>query len=420
MDNRLYWVWLSLACTPGSNVFKKLIDEFSVPENIYAQCERGLSKVISRRNSDFSRLMDKRLERAEEILNFCTSKGVGIVTYGDEIYPDALKQIDNPPVLLYYRGVFPNFKMITPIAIVGTRSLSDYGRKNAFIVARDLAKSGATIVSGMAMGIDGVALAGALSADMPAVAVIGSGIDVCYPSQHINLARQIVKYGCVITEYPPHTPPIGSNFPVRNRLISALSIATLVIEGKERSGAMITARHAKEQGKPVFAFPGSVGNKNSEASNLLIKNGANLFTSADDVIAILEKSYMGKLNPFKLDTESVDIMKYLSEYKVSCVVPNESVFSVPRRAKSTGTVSANPSAVKKETKEIDDAELLKRGIDKRLLSLYKMIPLNESIDMNSLIGESFTLKEVMQGILKLEMMRFVTVLPGDRVKRTHN
>ncbi len=421
MRKRLYWIWLSLCCTPGSDTFAKLLGKFSTPEEIYQQDSNSLASVISSKNADYNALLDKDTSRAEEILEFCSSKGVGILTYDDEKFPKSLKSISTPPVLLYYRGVLPDFSKNFCISIVGTRSLSDYGRKNAFSVARDLAMTGATIVSGMAIGIDGVALAGALSADCPTIAVIGSGIDVCYPSQHQFLAREIVKSGCVFTEYPPGTPPSGKNFPIRNRIISGLSVATLVIEGRERSGAIITARCAKEQGKRVFALPGNVGNSNSEASNLLIRNGAGLFTAATDIILALEKDFVGKLNPCKLSYDKVDMFHYLTEYRVSCVAPSDSIFCPPRSKPKP--ISADKAGKKEENITIPKDSIPEStvetapSVDAKTLALYKKIPISGEILVNSLIDETHSLKDVMQGLLKLEMLKFVTMLPGDRVSR---
>jgi DNA processing protein len=277
------------------------LSKFTDAEEIYRADESGLRGAIDRRASDRSALLNKDLTKAEEILEFCRSKRVGVVTYADPTYPDALRKIPNPPVLLYYRGVWHDFNSGGFYsAIVGTRSVSDYGRKNTFVIARDLARAGATVVSGMAIGIDGVALAGALSVNAPTVAVIGSGIDVCYPAQHITLAREIVKRGCVITEFAPGTPPNRFNFPKRNRIISGLSAVTLVMEGRENSGALITARCAQEQGRIVYALPGNVSSPTSEVTNLLLKNGARALVSADDIVRDFETEYHGKLNPFKL------------------------------------------------------------------------------------------------------------------------
>ena len=271
MNSLVYWIWLSLSCTPDTPTFSKLISSFDTPEEIYSASDREIRACVGSRASDCSRLVDKDLTRAEEIYNFCTSKGVGILTYSDDNFPISLKNIPTPPVLLYYRGILPDFSRGFRCAVVGTRSLSDYGRKNAFNLGFDLASAGATVVSGMAIGIDGVALAGALAAGGTTIAVIGSGIDVCYPAQHKKLAREIVKRGCVFTEYAPGTAPDKINFPRRNRLISGLCAVTVVVEGRERSGTLITARHAMSQERAVYAVPGNINDPGSQVTSLLLK-----------------------------------------------------------------------------------------------------------------------------------------------------
>ena len=416
MDKLLYWIWLSLACTPGSSTFLSLMSKFSDAEEIYRADEYGLRGAIDRRASDRSALLDKDLKRAEEILDFCTSKRVGIVTYADPTYPDALRKIPNPPVLLYYRGVWQDFNSGGFYsAIVGTRSVSDYGRKNTFTIARDLARAGATVVSGMAIGIDGVALAGALSVNAPTVAVIGSGIDVCYPAQHITLAREIVKRGCVITEFAPGTPPNRYNFPKRNRIISGLCAVTLVMEGRENSGALITARCAQEQGRVVYALPGNVGSPTSEVTNLLLKNGARALVSADDIVRDFETEYHGKLNPFKLAEKSpVDMGLVLSEYKVAATAPSDNIFE----HKSARTKSEKPKAAAAEAKVTSpEPPSVMPNFDKETLALYKRIPLEGDIHIESLVDCDHDLRSIMKVLLKLEMGHFVVMLPGERVKR---
>ena len=416
MDKLLYWIWLSLACTPGSSTFLSLMSKFSDAEEIYRADENGLRGAIDRRASDRSALLDKNLKRAEEILDFCTSKKVGIITYEDLAYPDALRKIPNPPVLLYYRGVWQDFNSGGFYsAIVGTRSVSDYGRKNTFTIARDLARAGATVVSGMAIGIDGVALAGALSVNAPTVAVIGSGIDVCYPAQHITLAREIVKRGCVITEFAPGTPPNRYNFPKRNRIISGLCAVTLVMEGRENSGALITARCAQEQGRVVYALPGNVGSPTSEVTNLLLKNGARALVSADDIVRDFETEYHGKLNPFKLAEKSpVDMGLVLSEYKVAATAPSDNIFE----HKSARTKSEKPKAAAAEVKVTSpEPPSAMPNFDKETLALYKRIPLEGDIHIESLVDCDHDLRSIMKVLLKLEMGHFVVMLPGERVKR---
>lgn len=425
MNELVYSVWLSLATTPGGESFGKLVSRFHTPENIYSADDGAIAAVIGSSSRDYKALVDKDLERAGEIVDFCTRKQVGILTYFDPRFPSSLKRIKNPPVLLYYRGKLPDFDGGVFISVVGTRRPTSYGRTNTFKIARDLALSGATVVSGMAVGIDGVALAGAISAGMPTVAVIGSGIDVCYPKSHVRLAREIVKLGCVMTEYAPGTQPDRHNFPTRNRIISGLSAATVVMEGSEKSGALITARRAKEQERAVYAFPGSVGNRNSEASNLLIKNGAKLITCADDVIRDFGECKPMLLNPFKLlDAPSVKIHDVLCEYKVSCVAVDDEVFALKRKRgekseKREASTTAEP--VEKESNSEADAAKAEASVqssfDKQTLELYKRIPIGDGCAIERLMCEGCGVREVMQGLLKLEIGGFVTMLPGERVKR---
>ncbi len=417
MNELLYTIWLSLSCTPGAETFSKLLERFDTPLDVYNADETQIAACISSRSKDYNSLIDKSLDRANEIFDFCKTKHVGLLSYFDRSYPSMLKEIKNPPVLLYYRGIVPEFDREFSIAMVGTRKISQYGRKNTFTVAHDLARSGAIIVSGMAIGIDGVAMAGAISAGKPTVAVIGSGIDVCYPPQHLRLAREIVKRGCVLTEYAPGTRPNGYNFPVRNRIISALSQATLVMEGGDRSGSLITARHAREQERAVYAFPGNVGNDGSEASSLLIKNGAKLFTSADDILRDFEIRSRGKLDPFKLTSPAaVDMYSVLRELEVSCVAPNDDVFFASRTQRTKEAAKLNVE----ENKTVDHKALEQKvlgSLGGSLQSLYKRIPTEGDIAVEELVNDDHPLREVMQGLLTLEISKFVTMLPGDRVKR---
>lgn len=416
VDKMIYWIWLSLACSPSGSSFGRLIKEFDDPKDIYEAEGRRISSIIGFRNSDRSALEDKSLDRAEEILHFCRKHKVGLLPYSDERYPDLLRQIENPPVLLYYRGILPDFDRCFTVAAVGTRALSDYGRKNAFRISYDLASAGATVVSGMAIGIDGVAMAGAIAAGGATVAVIGSGIDVCYPPQHLRLAREIVKRGCVITEFAPGTQPSKFNFPKRNRIISGLSRATVVFEGAERSGALITARCAKEQGRAVYALPGNVGTRTSQLSNLLIKNGAKICTSAEDVLRDFGDAYRGVINPFLLkDRAMVDMMSSLTEYGVCAVCPGDDIFEAPRPRKSREKVNLGiePPAPPEVTEPVP----VPADFDKRALSVYKRIPASGSCSLESLVDENMNLREVMKCLLKLEMGGFIVMLPGEAVAR---
>lgn len=414
MDNLVYWIWLSLACTPDSSTFAKLKAKFEDAKDIYDAGDREIRSVVGAKVSDCSSLVNKSLDKATEIYKFCTEKGVGILTYNDEKFPESLRNIPTPPVLLYYRGHLPDFSKGFRCAIVGTRSLSDYGRKNAFKLGYDMGSAGATVVSGMAIGIDGVAMAGAIASGATTVAVIGSGIDVCYPSVHLTLARAIVKKGCVLTEYAPGTKPDKFNFPRRNRLISGLCPATVIVEGKESSGSMITARHAKAQGREVFAFPGNVGSDGSQSTNLLIKNGAHLCTGAEDIIGRFEKEYPGVLNPFLLkEKPEVNMFDVLRELSVSALTPNDDIYSIPKVKKEKVVKEASKPKVVEEENLLPEMPVF----DADLLKLYKKIPMNGECAVESLADETTDLRTVMKLLLKLEMGRFVIMLPGERVKR---
>ncbi len=422
MDNLVYWIWLSLACTPDSATFAKLLGSYDNAEDIYNASEREIRACVGHNASDCTALNNKDTTKAEAIYNFCKTKGVGIVTYNDEAFPESLRDIPTPPVLLYYRGKLPDFNDGFRCAIVGTRSLSEYGRNNAFRLGYDLGCAGATIVSGMAIGIDGVAMAGALSAGASTIAVLGSGIDVCYPAVHLKLAREIVKNGCVITEYAPGTKPERYNFPRRNRLISGLAAVTVVVEGKESSGAMLTARHAKAQGRPLYAFPGNVGNDGSQSTNLLIKNGAKLCTAADDIVRDFEMIYHGRLNPFMLKEKMpVDMTEVLKTYQVSAVTPTDDIFIVPKIKKTSKKETAKKDIDDLEKTETDDNtdNLLPDmpDFDSEMLKMYKKIPPHTECSVDSLTDEEYDLRAVMKLLLKLEMSHFIVMLPGDRVKR---
>ena len=419
MDNLLYWIWLSLACTPGTSTFASLLTKFSNAEEIYAADEYSLRGVIGNRISDRSALLKKDLTKAKEILEFCNKKQVGIVTYGDSSYPDLLRKIPNPPVLLYYRGVWQDFNSGNFfVSIVGTRWISEYGRKNTFVIARDLARAGAIVVSGMAKGIDGIAMAGAISSGAPTVAVIGSGIDICYPPQHITLAREIVKNGCVITEYAPGTPPHKANFPKRNRIISGLSRATLVMEGDNRSGALITARCAQEQKRDLYALPGNVGNPGSEGTNLLLMNGAKAFVSADDIVRDYEKEFSGRLNPFKLaEATPFDMNEELSRLKICAVAPSDDIFNTKPERRVKRQDKIEPALKVAAEAPVPQKVEPQPNFDKLTLNIYKRIPAEGEILIESLLDDETNLRLLMKALLKLEMGGFVRMLPGEKVMR---
>ncbi|MBQ9085275.1 MAG: DNA-processing protein DprA [Clostridia bacterium] len=427
MNELVYWIWLSLACTPDTCTFRDLMQCFDTAEEVYNASDRELRASINPKTSDCSALYLKDLTRAKEIYAFCKERGVGILTYRDERFPNHLRMISTPPVLLYYRGNVPNFDKLFTCSIVGTRKLSTYGRKNAFMLGYDMARAGAVVASGMAVGIDGVALSGALAAGGTVVVFLGCGIDICYPEAHLTLAREIVKRGCIFTEYPPSTPPNRFNFPRRNRLISGISSATVVVEGGEKSGSLITARHAMKQERAVYAFPGNVNSEGAQASLLLIKEGAKLCTGAEDIVRDFEFRSVGLLNPVKLTERApVDMVEALTRYSVSCVAVDDEIFkpTPKRRTRKDGEthkateevqVKSQPMPAEDKQKSVEGTSL--PGFDVDQMTIYKAIPVEEECTIESLVSEKYDIKRVMKLLLKLQMMNFVILLPGDKVKR---
>lgn len=423
MDSLLYWVWLSLSCTPGYTTFDKLIREFDSPEQIFFASDGEIASCIGERVRDYTMLVRRDLEGAKTVLEFCTRHQVGILTYADSAYPEALRSIVASPVLLYYRGKLPDFSSICPIAVVGNRKMSAYGQKSAFTIAADLARAGATVVSGMAKGIDAMAMAGALSEEGRVLAFLGSGIDVCYPEEHLTLARETVKNGCIMTEYAPGTPPDRFNFPKRNRLISGLSAATLVIEGKEQSGAMITARHAMAQNRPVYALPGNVDSPGSAAAHLLLRGGAKLLTAADDVVRDLEDSYRGILNPFAMaSAEAADMEPILRRLSLSGSAEkgkSSLVFRIFGKSASRAEKEKSDSAEAFSAKADADAraEEVLAAMDPEARAVFEAIPESGDCALESLCNEELPLRTVMKYLLKLEIKGLITMLPGERVQR---
>ena len=295
-DNRILWLWFSLICGPASSSAERLLDHFGSIEAVYRAGAEDYVTVPGLRASLTERLCCKELVEAGEVNAYCLNEGVGILTPDSPFYPARLARIQRRPMVLYYKGVLVDLEKEVCIAEVGTRAMTEYGSRVAYSMAYDLAKGGAVVVSGMAKGVDGMAHRGALDGGGYTVAVLGCGIDRIYPAEHAELMRYILKNGLVITEYRPLTEPKGSNFPVRNRIISGLSQGTLVIEAPRRSGALITAQTALEQGRDVYALPGKVGEMSSIGTNELIRDGARIVTCAADILLEYQPLYGGKIN----------------------------------------------------------------------------------------------------------------------------
>ena len=292
-----YWVWLTTL--PGLTNRSKLLllEHFPSPEDIYYAQPEDLPPVEGLSSSQAALLSDKSTDRAEDVLARCAKGDIFLLTMQDALYPDRLRNIYDPPVLLYGRGRMPLFDEEAAVSVVGTRTCTPSGISAAEELGYQLAKEGAVVVSGLAKGIDGASHRGALRAGGFTAAVLGGGVDVVYPAENRRLYEDIAATGVLLSEYPPGTEPMGSHFPVRNRILSGLSLAVLVVEAPERSGALITANTALEQGRDVFAVPGPIDAPNSRGSNRLIRDGAGLVTCGWDILEGYRSRFPHRLRP---------------------------------------------------------------------------------------------------------------------------
>lgn len=279
-----YWVWLSSLSGVGAKTAGALLRHFGAPEKIYSANENDYIGIEGLNSSVVSGLINKDIEPANKILSSCVETGCRVITLQDADYPERLRNIYDPPIVLYVRGNLPNIDDEAVVGIVGTRRCTPYGVSVAENTAYNLARRGLIIATGLAKGVDSAAARGALRGGGLVLGVIGSGIDIVYPAENKALFEDVAGKGAVISEYPPGTPPVMGHFPARNRIISGLSVGVAVIEAPKRSGALITAARALEQGRDVFALPGNVDARSCEGSNALLREGAIPFLSADDII----------------------------------------------------------------------------------------------------------------------------------------
>jgi DNA processing protein len=278
---------LSLVSGVGPLLRKKLLERFQSPAAVLAAGKDELQSVEGVGPKIASRIVAAREEiDAEAELQIAAENGIDVLIEGNAAYPRPLRQIHDPPGVLFRRGQ-PSAQDELAVAIVGTRHATRYGLAQAERLAASLARTGFTVVSGLARGIDAAAHRGALEAGGRTIAVLASGLLEIYPPEHTKLAEEVAASGYIISESPPRMIPLSGAFPQRNRIISGLCVGTIVVEAADRSGALITARHAYEQGREVFAMPGPVDSRMSRGCHALIKDGAKLVESIDDVLAEL-------------------------------------------------------------------------------------------------------------------------------------
>ena len=440
----LYWIWLSESIGAGSSAFRRIISLFDTPFDVFCAEETEIEQVSGLTERAKRALCNKSLERATEILDQCQREGIGILTYDEEAYPRALRDIQKPPMVLYYRGNLPDFNRNLCVGVVGTRSMSAYGMRQAYKMSYELARAGALVVSGMAKGIDGVAAAAALKAGGTTIAVLGCGVDVVYPTHHLNLSKEISKSGVILSEYAPGTRPNNYHFPMRNRIISGLSQATVVVEAGIGSGSLITAKEAILQGRDVFAVPANVGSKGADGTNGLLRDGAKMALSTDDILEPYQYMFAEALNleAFRASKSLTEIdlshLASLGVIELSTNSSGETKMSLsPTAPKEKEEKAAKPRAIsakqekltkpqKEEreepkmippTKQVSIPEATLATLTPAQKAILEAIPDDGTLSADAIYALDLPHADLMAALTMLEIMGLVQKLPGSLYKK---
>jgi DNA processing protein len=365
--------WIALNMTPGigPRVMSRLLERFGSAENIFLARASELETFRLRPETIQSILKREFHEKAEEELQTVRAIGGDVLILDDGCYPELLREIPNPPIVLYVKGNWRECFEMPCIAVIGSRRCSTYGENVCLMLSRQLAEKSICIVSGLARGIDTAAHRGAIEAGGKTIAVLGTGIDDVYPKENSKLLDKILETGgAIVSQFPLKTPPLSDNFPYRNRIISGLSLGVLIVEASERSGSLITARYAIEQGRDVFAVPGNITSRNSFGTNYLIKSGAKLVQQWQDIVAELPSEISNRI--------------------------------------------LSPKTSERETYEIKQEELLPADLTDKEKQLFRMLPIDESVHFDVLVEVSgFSITDLSTALLGLEIRGLVRSLPGN-------
>ena len=383
-----YWLWLTELRGLKNQTRLALLRHFGTPEDVfYADAgEILLTEGITREQAAI--LEDHRLDTADRVLADCQRLDLRLLTIQDAEYPGRLKNIYDPPCLLYVKGRLPAFDEEVAVAVVGTRAATPYGISSAGKLGYGRTKGGAVVVSGLAKGIDAAATRGALRAGGVTVGVVGNGLDVHYPYESRYLYEDVAAAGVLLSEYAPGTEPAKNHFPARNRILSGLSLATLVVEAPERSGALITADTAVEQGRDVFAVPGPIDAPNSVGCNRLIREGAVLTADAWDLLQEYEARFPDKLRREEARKEPEKVGYEARQKEEPRPVPPSLRLSDPAVSLTDDQIALLRALSDQEPIQVDDL-IEQTGIPtRRVLSALTLLEIEQYVQQHS--GKHYT------------------------------
>ena len=416
-----YDMWLSYACGAGSSLAIRLYEWFGSSREVYAATDAQIREALHEMGErqpgwDLVRSLDQVMQWAE----WCQREHVSVISIASNIYPGRLKAMRDPPIVLYYKGALPEIDDNVCIAMVGTRKCSDYGIRAAAKLAGGIAAGGAIIVSGMALGIDTACHRACMDAGGITLAVLGCGIDTVYPPGNEKLMADILQRGAVITEYAPFSPPTGSNFPIRNRIISGLCLGTVVVEADEHSGALITGNLALLQGRDVFAVPGDIFSKNSRGTLNMLRGGSHVASCAEDVLGEYEFIYPHRIKlpnsrRGEYDHPKTDQMRFTAPLKVASNIKLKK-----NNAEADDELDANIDlkvrrAARQSAQEQPAPK--RREIDMSMLSpteraVYDMLHERGALISDAIVGQDLPISDVLTALTVLEMYGLIRGEPG--------
>lgn len=369
-----YIVWLQSALKAGNPRAAAALLKFGSARAVYESGQQALAESGLFTGGEIKRLLNKDLKTAEKIINDCESSGISVIPYGEGRYPEALKNIADPPLVIYVKGRMPDFDNLPCICIVGPRNVSEYGKKAAFSLSLRLAKAGFVIISGGALGGDTCVHLGALKGGGFTVLVTPCGINYRYLVENAPLRNEIAEKGCLLSEYPPGEACTSYNFEARNRLMSALAQGVVIIEAPKKSGTLITARHALEQGRDLFVIPGTPGNPQYTGSNELLRDGAKPLIDASDIF---------------------------NEY-------------IPCFSDKIDLEKAFNSKDEKPSKKINK-KILDESLSKEAKIVYNHLDKQEFYP-DDLVGTGLSESEILSALVELEVEAFIVSVPGGRYR----
>ena len=414
----VHWIWFAHRPGLSDRVKAALMQHFSDPEDIFYADSGAFDHLDFLTEEGRSALSDKDLIPAEQILQTCAREKIHILTYRDAAYCARLKNITDPPMVLYYKGRLPDWDASPVIGIVGTRKASAYGLTAAKRMGYQIGRCGGIVVSGMAFGIDGMAMAGALTAGQTVVGVLGCGVDIVYPASNKALFADTERYGCILSEFAPGMPPLKHHFPKRNRIISGLSCGVLVVEAPEKSGSLITARQAAEQGRDVFAVPGNIDMPGFAGSNALLRDGAILVSSGWDVVSEYQALYPDKI---RREQGPIHLTAYPDEVRKAAEAAEK---PLPKVAQKAAVPSGESREAEKRSKKVidkaepspySDVNKPKPKLSQEEQSIVDALQTGERLVDDVILETGLTTGKLLACLTMLELKGIIRRLPGKRI-----